>query len=84
MTYEMGSWKIQRVGEKALKSFNEETLYRVMRKEKGNMSVFFREIESTDILPSSSLSLFPSFLSFFSLLLPPLFSLSIGFCDCES
>ena len=46
MTYEMGSWKIQRVGEKALKSFNEETLYRVMRKEKGNMSVFFREIES--------------------------------------
>lgn len=67
----MGSWKIQRVGEKALKSFNEETLYRVMRKEKGNMSVFFREIESTDILPSSSLSLFPSFLSFFLFSLAP-------------
>lgn len=83
--YEMGSWKIQRVGEKALKSFNEETLYRVMRKEKRNMSVFFREIESTDILPSSSLSLFPSFLPFFLFsLAPPLFSLSVGFCDCES
>lgn len=61
---QMGSWQIQEVDQKALKSFNEKTLYRVMRKEQGNVSNLQRNRinrYSSFFLPFP-FSLFPFFL----------------------